>query len=123
MPRHKRCRRICCLPQSTSFIPQNHEAGKTIEMTVDEYETIRLIDLEGLTQEECSRQMDVARTTVQLIYFSARKKLADCLVNSLVLKISGGDVRLCEHNKNNSTFGCGKSCCHRKCCTKEEKGE
>jgi predicted DNA-binding protein (UPF0251 family) len=111
------------MPKSISFAPQNIESDKTIEMTVDEYETIRLIDLEGLTQEECSKQMDVARTTVQLIYISARKKLADCLVNGLALKISGGDVRLCEHNKSNSTLGCGKSCCHRKCYTKQEKGE
>ena len=46
---------------------------------MDEYEAVRLIDLLGLTQEECAAQMNVARTTVQAIYDSAREKLARML--------------------------------------------
>lgn len=66
-----------------------------INMTVEEYETIRLIDLEGKTQQECSDRMEVARTTVQGIYDVARKKLADALVNGKHLHIGGGDYELC----------------------------
>lgn len=76
-------------------------------MTLDEYEVIRLIDLEGLTQEQCSEQMEVARTTVQAIYASARKALAQCIVEGHPLQIGGGDVRFCEH-RNSS---CGNGCC------------
>ena len=65
-----------------------------IIMQVEEYETIRLIDLEGLTQEECAERMDVARATVQKIYFDARKKIADSIINGNVLRIEGGDYRL-----------------------------
>lgn len=79
-----------------------------IHMTVDEYETIRLIDLEGFTQEECACQMHIARTTVQGIYNHARKKLAQCLVNGKVLWIEGREYRLCE--------GYEKSCSTRNCC-------
>ncbi|MEG1501516.1 MAG: DUF134 domain-containing protein, partial [Clostridiales bacterium] len=62
-----------------------------ILMTLDEYETIRLIDLEGLTQEESAQQMNVARTTVQKIYNDAKKKLAESLVKGKILSIEGGE--------------------------------
>ena len=75
MPRPKKCRRVCSLPQNTTFISlQNQEIENTIYMSIDEYETIRLIDKEGFSQEECASYMGVARTTVQAIYTNARIK-------------------------------------------------
>ncbi len=79
-------------------------------MTVDEYETIRLIDLEGFTQEECAEQMKVARTTVQGIYGKARRKLAEALVDGKVLIIEGGQYRLCDDEGE----GCGRGCRRRR---------
>ena len=76
-------------------------------MTVDEFECIRLIDLSGMTQEECAAQMRVARTTAQAIYGSARRKLAECLVNGKELRITGGEYTLCDERAE----GCG--CTHR----------
>ena len=64
------------MPQNASFGPAGKQAEREIVMGVDEFETIRLIDLEGLTQEACAAQMGVGRTTVQAIYGSARQKLA-----------------------------------------------
>ena len=97
MPRPVKCRKVCCMPENLEFIPSNFDFEKEpVAMTVDEYETIRLIDREGLSQEECGNLMEVARTTVQQIYTSARKKLADALVEGLPLKIGGGEYRLCE---------------------------
>jgi predicted DNA-binding protein (UPF0251 family) len=75
-------------------------------MKVDEFETIRLIDLEGFQQEECARQMNVARTTVQGIYMDARRKLAEALVNARPLVIEGGEYRLCDGTGQ----GCGRGC-------------
>ncbi len=79
-------------------------------MTVDEYETIRLIDLEGLNQEECAQNMDVARTTAQAIYNNARKKLACFLVDGGTLQIEGGEYALCDETQK----GCHHSHCRRR---------
>jgi predicted DNA-binding protein (UPF0251 family) len=110
MPRPMKWRKVCCLPEINRFGPLNVNGDEKnhVKMTVDEYETIRLIDLEGFTQEECAKQMNVARTTVQGIYAGARKKLAESLVNGKVLLIEGGEYRLCDGFGN----GCGRGC-HR----------
>ena len=75
-------------------------------MHVDEYETIRLIDLEGFTQAECAEQMNVARTTVTAIYSRARRKLAKSLVMNKMLVIKGGEYKLCDDSEE----GCGHGC-------------
>ncbi|MGI6727919.1 MAG: DUF134 domain-containing protein [Anaerovoracaceae bacterium] len=111
MPRPTKRRKVCYLPENNLFGSINafNQDGEIIIMTVEEYETIRLIDLEGMMQEECAEKMKVARTTVQKIYKDARKKLADSLVNGNLLKIEGGDYKLCDGNKQ--IYGCGR--CHR----------
>lgn len=113
MARPRKLRKVCGLPQTNQFGPINtcKEDIETISMTVEEYETIRLIDLEGLTQEECSEIMHVARATVQRIYIKARKKLADFLVNGNMLNIEGGSYKLC--NEKNQPQGCGRCRRHR----------
>ncbi|MDL2238196.1 DUF134 domain-containing protein [Christensenellaceae bacterium OttesenSCG-928-K19] len=112
MPRPQRSRKICQLPGSAEFMPKEKKAGQIIVMTVDEYEAIRLIDKEGFTQEQCAEQMGVSRTTVQAIYASARRKLADCIVSGLHLSIKGGEVQVCEHRGHS----CGNGCCHGQRC-------
>lgn len=112
MPRPMKWRKVCCLPESNRFGPLNATTDDKnhVNMTIDEYETIRLIDLEGFTQEECAKQMNVARTTVQGIYTEAREKLAQSLVNGKVLLIEGGEYRLCDGFGNS----CGGGGCRRR---------
>ena len=97
MPRPRKCRRVCCMPKCQNFGPLggNDDEEPFVEMTVDEFESIRLIDLEQLTQEECAARMGVARTTAQAIYNSARIKLAECVIHGKKLHIHGGDYILC----------------------------
>ena len=105
MPRPKKCRKICGMPKRCNFGPLDGTvADEIIEMTVDEYETIRLIDLLDYNQESCSQQMGVARTTVQEVYNSARKKLAESLVDGKLLVIQGGNYIVCPQ---------GKTCCRK----------
>lgn len=111
MPRPKKCRKICGLPKRCNFGPLDGNADdEMIEMTVDEFETIRLIDHLGYNQENCSRQMGVARTTVQAVYNSARRKLAEALVEGKLLVIQGGNYRICPQ---------GGTCCKKGGCQDE----
>ena len=114
MPRPRKWRKVCCLPESNRFGPLDVpvDAENTVKMTVDEYETIRLIDLDGFTQEQCANQMNISRTTVQGIYDEARKKLAESLVNGKALWIEGGEYQLCDGRGN----GCGRGSCQRHKC-------
>lgn len=77
-----------------SFIPEENEHAAWVVLSLDEYETIRLMDYEKLTQSECAQKMQVSRTTVTAIYERARGKIADCLVNGKHLVIAGGEVRI-----------------------------
>lgn len=112
MPRPMKWRKVCCLPENSQFGPLDSTSDKAefVSMTLDEYETIRLIDLEGYTQEECASNMNIARTTVQGIYNEARKKIAESLVNGKVLVIGGGEYRLCD----GAGMGCGGMGCRRR---------
>ena len=104
------------MPENRSFGPVPGfgqgapQAEQPVIMTVDEYEAVRLIDLEGMNQEACAEKMRIARTTVQSIYAEARKKLADSLVNGKLLRIEGGDYELCDGHGTR----CGMGACHRR---------
>ncbi|MEG1430073.1 MAG: DUF134 domain-containing protein [Oscillospiraceae bacterium] len=109
MSRPCKRRRICALPNCQSFGPKGgNPVRQIIVMTLDEFESVRLIDLEGMTQEQCALRMNVARTTAQAIYNSARVKLAECLVDGKELNIAGGDYILCDGDAEQR--GCGHHC-------------
>ena len=107
MSRPKKYRKVCHFPQTRTFMPTDCQSRSVITLTVDEYETLRLIDKVGLSQEECGAKMQISRTTVQLIYASARRKVADALADGLILEINGGDYRLC---KGDSDFHTCRKC-------------
>ena len=110
MPRPTKCRKVCNLPTIQGFAPG--EVGKNTKaviLTIDEYETIRLIDREGFSQEECSASMQVARTTVQQIYTCARRKLATAIVDGIPIRIEGGNYQVCDGRKQHCRCcGCKK---------------
>ncbi|MGN0666001.1 MAG: DUF134 domain-containing protein [Huintestinicola sp.] len=101
MARPTKIRYVKAMPKIERFIPLDHEIKEVVGLTVDEYETLRLIDLEKCTQAECAEKMRIARTTVQMIYTSARSKVADFIVNGKFLVIAGGDY--CLYNESSSS--------------------
>ena len=113
MSRPRKCRKVCHFPQTLSFLPAQEAGGEHVILTVDEYEAIRLIDREGLSQEACGERMQVARTTVQQVYASARRKLALAIVDGRPLRIEGGDYRLCGGEDTScGSGGCFKQLYH-----------
>jgi predicted DNA-binding protein (UPF0251 family) len=111
MPRPRKLRTVCDVPHDSLFGPKGRciDEKNIVIMSVDEYETIRLIDHENMTQEECAVQMNIARTTVTSIYHEARKKLASVIVLSAFLKVEGGDYVLCSGNHHH----CNRQGCNR----------
>ena len=106
MPRPVKCRKVCHFPNVLEFLPADDTEKKMpIVLTVDEYETIRLLDKKGYSQEQCAVSMQIARTTVQRIYEIARKKIADALIDGHPLRIEGGDFRICDGQSGNCSFG------------------
>ena len=58
LARPRKCRRVCDYPRTLAFSPEESGACQPpVILTVDEYEAIRLIDKEGLSQEQCGKQM------------------------------------------------------------------
>lgn len=108
MPRPVKYRRVCHFPPILEFHPVNaHKVLEPIVLCIEEYETVRLIDKEGFSQEQCSAYMQIARTTVQRIYEIARRKLATALVEGRPLRIEGGDYVICDGQNTN----CGHGAC------------
>lgn len=105
MARPIKCRRVCHFPETVAFFPEGKTDYEPIVLTIDEFETIRLIDKEGLSQAACAKQLGVARTTVQSIYEKARKKIAEALVLGLPISIAGGDYQLCNGNTPSCYLG------------------
>jgi predicted DNA-binding protein (UPF0251 family)/predicted Fe-Mo cluster-binding NifX family protein len=108
VPRPQRCRRVCEEPLYDEFRPEGHRNADTVILTTDEYEVIRLVDLEGCTHEQCASQMDISRSTATEIYESARRKIAECIVEGKRMLITGGSYRLCGGAEAGFCGGCGR---------------
>ncbi len=139
MARPRHCRQVASMPESDYFKPRGIPLSMLAEvvLSLDEYEAIRLGDLEGLYQEQAAEKMGVSRQTFGRIIESAHKKVAEALVNGKALKIEGGDFRMaslrkffcseCRHSWN-LPYGTGRprscpSCQSRKIHRTDEKPE
>ena len=100
MPGINKKRRVCKMPEIRSFKSEKGSSAHII-MSIDEYETIRLIDYMGFNQAECAEKMHVSRATVQAIYREARKKIARFIVEGINMTIEGGDFELAENEITN----------------------
>jgi uncharacterized protein len=119
MPRPHCCRLVAGEPAAALFRPAGRRGCEieTIDMTLDEFEALRLADLEGLYQEGAATRMGVSRSTFGRIVESAHRKVAEALVHGKALRIQGGPVR-CE---SLATGPCCKRSAGRCMCSEKEK--
>lgn len=96
MPRPIRCRRIRFNPDVTYFKPRGIPLRQLDEVIlgIDEFEAVRLKDLEGLEQEACAKKMNVSQPTFHRIVLSARKKIAEAIIKGKAIRIEGGNFRV-----------------------------
>jgi predicted DNA-binding protein (UPF0251 family) len=106
MARPTKWRRVAFMPQVTYFKPAGVSARllEKVALSVEELEAIRLKDVEGLQQEECAERMRISRPTFHRVLESARRKVADALINGKAVRIEGGNFALprqlfrCRHD-------------------------
>lgn len=93
MPRESKCRRVCIEPERRFFKAETC-CNESIRLCVEELESIRLTDFEGLDQGEAAQRMEVSRGTFQRILYEARRKVAEALVQEKSIVIEGGNYTI-----------------------------
>jgi predicted DNA-binding protein (UPF0251 family) len=118
MPRPRKPRRcgcdLCCLTFRPAGVPLN--CAEQISLAADELETLRLCDLEGLTQQDAGECMGVSRGTVQRTVKQARAKVAKALVEGAALVMEGADIKAATDLDEPAALTTGaRHCLRRKC--------
>ncbi|MFH1801697.1 MAG: DUF134 domain-containing protein [archaeon] len=95
MPRPRICRRIRFRPDVIYFKPAGIRLADLEEviLTLEEYEAVRLVDLEQTEQIKAGKQMNISQPTLSRLLKSARKKISDAIVKGKAIKIEGGNYK------------------------------
>lgn len=103
MPRPIKPKIIRQKPKFDIF-PSTKKDSQTIYLSLEEYETIRLIDHCGYDQAKCAQSMEISRSTVVSLYNSARKKLARHMIEGLTMCIKGGNYIMANEQAVQNTI-------------------
>lgn len=108
-------------PLFSAFKPYGVHTGDLgeIQLTLDEFEALRLADQIGLSQEEAAEEMEISRPTFSRLIEKARNKMAEFIIGGKVLTIGGGTIhfrsnlircRNCGHMFKTSFEGTATAC-------------
>lgn len=103
------CRSVEELPRVTCFLPEGVSPSRlqNVVLSVDEVESLRLADLEGMYHADAAEKMRVSRQTFGRIIRSARKKVAEALVGGKTICIEGGNIdRICDADESEEPAVC-----------------
>jgi len=94
MPRPKNERIVVNPPLFTKFKPigVRPDLLKETKLTLDEYEALRLADLEGFSHADAAGEMEISRSTFSRLVERARKKAATFIIQGTFLTIEGGNI-------------------------------
>ncbi len=124
MPRPKIPRRIFFQPQTNYFKPVGIPLRNLTEtiLTNEELESIRLIDYENTPQIKACKKMKISQPTLSRLLTSARKKIAQALINGQAIKIQGGNFQMAQPKyrgrMGKNALGPSGNCICPKCKTK-----
>ena len=92
-PRPFKCRRLNSVVAADYYKPRGIPMSELQEIILeaDEFEAVRLADLEGKYQADAAEEMGISRQTFGNIISSAHKKIADALINGKAIKIAGAE--------------------------------
>ncbi|MBN2668849.1 MAG: DUF134 domain-containing protein [Bacteroidales bacterium] len=143
MARSKNNRIVHEPPMFTDFKPRGFKKNDLpqIELSIDEFEAVRLADFKSQSHEEAAQMMNISRPTFSRLIETARHKIADFIINGKYLEIKGGAIHFknnlfrcqsceqtfsveiekiisrCPHCESNSIVNIAGSMGHGKCCT------
>lgn len=101
MVRPKKCKMVYAEPGVTYFKPRAIPLIelKEVELSVEEFEAIRLKDFEGLEQVQVAKRIKISQPTLHRLLKSARRKIAEALTKGKAIKIHGGNYSLIKKTK------------------------
>ena len=95
MSRPPKCRRVAFMPGVKYYKPAGIPLRflEEVSLSIEGLESVRLKDLEDLDQEQSAQRMNISRPTFQRVLESARKKIAEALLNGKAIRIAGGNYQ------------------------------
>ena len=99
MARPEKQRNVLAPPAYKNFKPAGIKMNKldVEELSLDEYEALRLADYDGLEHSDAAVQMEISRPTFTRLISKARQKVAKFIVDGKVLQIDGGSVHFSQN--------------------------
>lgn len=113
MPRPRCCRWVRATPPAKVFKPAGRPLSEQepLELTLDEFEALRLADYSGMYHEEAAALMQISRPTFTRLVTAARQKVAAMLVEGKPLIVQGGEIKMVDQREQR-TFVCS-ACGHK----------
>jgi len=75
------------IPRTTRFTPNPSQRFEPIFIEFAEVEAFRLVDMEGLSQQEAGQRMNISRGTIWRLVQSARRKAAQALSEGRLIQV------------------------------------